>query len=107
MILSLYFYIQLNTKLLCICINKVVPVYFLKFYLIECFIGAINLNCCRREEGKGMVDQREMVHDGENNCEIPENVKMMENGSKLDDELTTKAALMQVCRKGQLLLMCY
>ena len=45
-----------------------------------------------------MVDQREMVHDGENNCETPENVKMLENDSKLDDELTAKAALMQVRR---------
>lgn len=43
-----------------------------------------------------MVDQREMVHDGENNCETPENVKMLENDSKLDDKLTSKAAIMQV-----------
>lgn len=53
-----------------------------------------------------MVDQKEMVHDGENNCKTPENVKMLENDSKLDDELTAKAALMQVRKnRKQLILM--
>lgn len=52
-----------------------------------------------------MVDQKEMVHDGENNCKTPENVKMLENDIKLDDELTAKAALMQVRRIEQLILM--